>query len=686
MDDRGSWGNLAGGVIATVGPLVAAATGYAGDVPAWAPAIPAAGVIAGMAMRDRVRARPWSERAFRLAAGVAAGAWTVWSTWAGPWSLVNLVVGGSVAAAGWLLAPAFVGEDEQRPAEGAPAETAMPVGRCAYWKALIEKICRVQPVTVNDVGDWPNGAGFTLYVEFAPGSGDTWTAIRDNAVRLAGSVQPRLPKGCMISVVEGDLQGTAVVRIPTVYALAKDVPLPDDTDRLSIWDDLPIGLNEDTTTAVVNLRQASGLVAGQRGGGKTNLLKVLIGQLLRCQDNVVWVADLNGGGLAVPFMLPYAEGEVATPPIDWVANTAEEVVLMARVAAAIAADRKARYAALTARSGGDLLPVTRDLPQITIVVDETAEVDDDPAARSAMDALKKVQRIGRAEAVNVIFSALRATQDTIPVSLRKQSSLKLCGPVEDDTELEYMLPGARVRSADLVHPGTFFVRRGDQGAAVRQIKVYRTLPDKIRRLVLATDGNRAQIDAAGQQVGGRVHAERMRRLQPWLDQLAGRPSHQPASLLQTTVEAVKSGTIKLAPEVRQSWADAGLAPAEGGRSLPSPSERDERRERAREGLRKMVARSEVRQMPKDQLDDVFGSLVADLRPAGQDGPDGAGWRPELLIELAREAGSEGMGPTEMRRILGTRGIEVSMKTINKWLPKYVTEGRLENRGGRYVAL
>jgi S-DNA-T family DNA segregation ATPase FtsK/SpoIIIE len=74
---------------------------------------------------------------------------------------------------------------------------------------------------------------------------------------------------------------------------------------------------------------------------------------------------------------------------------------MAQVAAAIAKDRKSRYAGLTAASGGDLLPVTHDLSQITIVVDESAEVDDDPEARSTMDALLKVQRIGRAEGVNV---------------------------------------------------------------------------------------------------------------------------------------------------------------------------------------------------------------------------------------------------------------------------------------------
>jgi FtsK/SpoIIIE family. len=699
MDGRGSWESLAGGVIATVGPLVAAGIGQAVDVPAWAPAVPAVGVVAGMAVRDWLVRRPWSERAFRLAAGLGAGAWAVWSTITGPWQVANLVVGGALAGAGWLVAPAFTAGEDERPAVApvAPARPTEPVGRRAQWKSLIERICRVQPITITADIDWPTGTGFTLHVEFAPGSGDTWTAIRDNAVRLAGAAQPRLPRGCMISVEEGDLQGTAVVRVPTVYALAEDVPLPDDTSPLSIWDDLPIGRNEDATTATVNLRQASALVAGRRGGGKSNVLKVLVGQLLRCQDTVVWIADLNGGGLAVPFVLPYAEGEVQTPPIDWVAATADEVVLMARVAVAIAKDRKSRYAGLTARAGGDLLPVTRDLPQITIVVDESAEVEGDPTARAAMDALRTVQRIGRAEAVNVIFSALRATMDTIPVSVRKQAALKLCGPVEDDTELEYMLPGSRVRSTDLVHPGTFYLRRGDQGAAVRQIKVYRTLPAQIRRLVVATDGQRTQLDPAGQQVGGQVYAERWQRLQPWLDRLAGRPTAAPEPADVLSVPAYGHPDVIAAIHDAGRLLDRATAAEQQARQAQQPEdrplsreEREERRRRAREGLRRAAVRAEMESMPTDRLNSVFEEIVSGLfedRPLSRPEPgESSGWRPELLIDLARESGPEGIGPTEMQRVLGSRGIEVSMKTINKWVGKYAAEGKLRRlEGGRYKA-
>ncbi|MEU7771213.1 hypothetical protein AB0C44_07795 [Micromonospora taraxaci] len=667
MNGQRSGENIASAVIATVGPLVGAGLCTAWDVPAAVPAILAGAAVAGVAVRGHRGGLPWSEQAFRLAAGLAAGAWTTWSTVTGPWNLANLVAGAGAALFGVATAPAFVGEDA--PAVGStsgsePGRAAMPTGRRAVWKQRIERLARVQPVTITGDDDWPLGAGFTLYVTFAPESGDGWTQIDDVKHRLAQAAS--LPRGCTIGVAEGDIQGTAVVRIPTVYALAEDVPAPEDYSPLSIWSDLTIGVNEDKTPAVVNLRQASGLIASRRGGGKTNLLKVLIENLLRCRDNLTWIADLNGGGLAVPFMLPYVDGEIDAPPIDWVADTPEKVMVMAEVAAAIARDRKARYAALTARAGGDLLPVTADLPQITIVVDESAELDGDPDAKRAMQALLTVQRIGRAEAVNVIFSALRPTQDTIPVPVRKQTALKLAGPMDDDTDLGYMMAGAKVRSADLVHPGTFYLRRGDVGTPVRQIKVYRTTPARIAAVVRATASTRPTLDRAGQQVGGEAYARRLESLQPWLDRMAGK---DPAP-----VAAVPA---------RHSTTSASSAPSTG--APVTPDDRDARRAAARDGLRRFAARQEVSQMPKDQLDDVFGSLVADLRPSAEQ--DGEGWRPELLIEVAREA-PEGIGPTEMQRKLADRGVTVSMKTINKWVAKYSDpdDGRLRKLdGGKYTA-
>lgn len=665
MDGQRSWGSIAGGVVATVGPLVAAGVGWGADVPGWAPATLAVVGTGAVAVRNWRLRQPWSELAFKVAAGLTGASWVGWSTVSGPWHLPNLVFGGAAALAGLAMAPAFISSgdapDPQMVALAGPPKAQ--TSRAAVWKARIEQQARVKPTRILGEEDWPNGAGFTLRVAFEPESGDGWNQVDDAKHRIARAAH--LPKGCVIAVEEGDLQGTAIVRIPTVYAMAKELPLPEDLTPASVWDDHDIAACEDTTLAEINLRQAAALIVGMRGSGKSNLEKVIISRLLRCVDSLVWVVDLNGGGLAVPFMLPYAQGKTQTAPIDWVASTVDEAVAMAQVAAAIVKDRKARYAALTAQSGGDLLPVTADLPQITILVDEGAEVENNPAARKAMDGLQEVLRIGRADAVNVLFSGLRGTQDMMPVPIRKQTTLKICGIVEDDTELDYVLPGSKVRSADLVHPGTMFMRRSDRGKAVRQIKVYRGVPDQFARIAVGTAHLRPTLDAAGQQIGGQVYAERMRRLQPWLDRLAGRPVQTPAT-------------------VTARHAADGAGPVTDNGPALSRSERDAARDRARQGLRRMAARAEVDQMPTDRLDAVFGALVADLRPA-DDSQDGDGWRPELLLDLAREAGQDGIGPTEAQRILASRGVKVSMKTINKWLPKYAAEGKLRNVGGRYAA-
>ncbi len=77
----------------------------------------------------------------------------------------------------------------------------------------------------------------------------------------------------------------------------------------------------------------------------------------------------------------------------------------------------------------------------------------------------KTLRIGRAEAVNVVFSALRGTQDDVPV--RKQATLKVCGTVESAGELDTSFPvrgSSRRISSTRHHEGP-----SEPGAAVLKI-------------------------------------------------------------------------------------------------------------------------------------------------------------------------------------------------------------------------
>jgi hypothetical protein len=574
----------------------------------------------------------------------------------GPWHVTNLAVGAGAAIVGAMVAPAFVGSGAHPTVTGpVDSSSASDDVRALEWKERIERICRIKPVTITSVDDWPNGAGFTFTLRFAPESGDTWKTIDAVGLRLAAATF--LPTGCVIGVAEGDRQGTAVVRVPTVNGLAAEVPMPDDTSPLSIWDEHRVGVNDDTSPALISLRQEAGLIVSRRGGGKTNTLLRIICNLLRCRDNVTWIVDLNGGGLAVPIMMPFVDGLVRRPPIDWVAYSADEAILMAQAASAIARDRKARYGRLKAKANTDLLPVSPQLPQITIIIDESAEVY--MKAPRAMEALLEVQRIGRAEGVNVIFSALRGTQDTIPVPVRKQATLKVCGVVESDSELEYVLPGTRFRSADLVYPGTMYMSRGSGGG--RQIKVDRVVPSQVAAVVCATEQIWPEVDGPAVAAGGRVYTERQQRLAPWLSVLRG---DSPVG----------------ATDPVQAVTPAPVPASAGGSDAKGPTERAADRDRARASLRRFLVREQVKGMTDDDLTAAFEGVVSS---ALVDQPE-PGWTPELLLRLIAE--HPGITPTGMKRLLANRGVQVSDKTLFKWLDRYVADGKLRRaEGGQYAA-
>lgn len=63
------------------------------------------------------------------------------------------------------------------------------------------------------------------------------------------------------------------------------------------------------------------------------------------------------------------------------------------------------------------------------------------------------------------------------------------------------------------------------------------------------------------------------------------------------------------------------------------------------------------------------------------------WSPDLLIELAQAATARGgITPTEMKAALDDEGIEVSNKTLFKWLDRFSKDKRLNNTNGRYTVV
>jgi hypothetical protein len=93
-------------------------------------------------------------------------------------------------------------------------------------------------------------------------------------------------------------------------------------------------------------------------------------------DNLTWVIDLNGGGLALPWLHAWhTGGRPGRPPIDWVADTPAKALAMAKAALVrIAKARKPGYKHLEIAANDDKLPVRPAVPGILIAGDEIAEI------------------------------------------------------------------------------------------------------------------------------------------------------------------------------------------------------------------------------------------------------------------------------------------------------------------------
>jgi len=495
----------------------------------WLPILPA--ILAGPAaaavyvLGRRRHAYPATIRFWLYNIG-GATLWAGWVISGHGWGIVATIV--ALVATGYAMAtaPAFAPPTP-------PATPPLPLVRRdeQQWETLINRICGIQEppgVHIQSITHWPNRAGYDLPVEFPPGSPHSYRLLQDKATDLAAA--KRLPNGCVISATPGAHQGAAVLHVATVNDTSV-IDFPTDYSPRSVTKEFPIGAYADRDPTMVEVYQSSAMIAGMRGAGKTVLLNVLTARLLCCTESIVIHVDLNGGGMSAPWLMPYATGQLAKPPIYWVARNAEEALIVAEVLTAIAKDRKARYQRLRVSRNVDVLPVSAELPAIFVIVDEGGEVFGGSApktARQAAAALQHLQAIGRAECVNVIFSTQRGTATYIPSDVRKATALKIVGMVEDDSEIAYVMDWSKglrvsdINGPDPLNPNispTGFIRR--RGLPPRKFRWFRLLPEQMIQIAVATQDRRPDMDPAALRIGGDVMAKRWERARPWLQALAG---------------------------------------------------------------------------------------------------------------------------------------------------------------------
>lgn len=216
--------------------------------------------------------------------------------------------------------------------------------------------------------------------------------------------------------------------------------LPAENTLLSITREFAVGVLDTGRPFLLKLREVVVFVCGLRGSGKSTLLNVIIAQLARCPDALIFVIDLKGGQEAMAWLLPWLTGQAGKPVIDWLATTREEakVMLEAVKRAGVARAESGRY-------GKKLIPGIQRrsgemVPGIIVICDESARMtghftkEDGIHSSEMAKLLLQIAETFRSVAIDPVISAVRPVVDATGNSgIKAQSEVTF---------------GLRVRTAD----------------------------------------------------------------------------------------------------------------------------------------------------------------------------------------------------------------------------------------------
>ncbi|MDI5971867.1 hypothetical protein POF50_021450 [Streptomyces sp. SL13] len=520
VDWNAGHGPLTGTINATTGALTATTLAHAAGLPAWwALAAGAAGAVGtiGAGLRKAVSGAMLS---FRGGCWLAAGSWSAWAMHTGPVQPAALGALAVTGIAAGTLSVAFAHREET---EQARRTTLITLGArralAVEWIDRLERVCRITGATIPGIEQWPAGTGYTVEVEL-PEGGTTRRAVADRTDALASDLD--LPNGCGVQVLPGISRRRVLILIQTRSMAGTVIAYPTDnlTEHRTVNNPLPVALLPDGGLAELDMRQASTVVAGPTGSGKTNWLHTLIARFNETNDVLVWVIDLNGGSIGLPWLHAWREAQqgvegsrwagadIPTPGVDWVASTPAEAALMLKAAVRIAKSRKVAYQDHMRTADDDKLPVSPQVPEIVIVMDEGAEVAATREAKQVMAGISEVIRIARAMAIRAVVSVLRVTQDVLPDPMvRKMAANRVCTGATEDSELGHIFGWRALSAEDSFHgPGSLLV--GVDGKQPQPGQQWRITPRVIEEVCAATAHRRPTLDKPSFEAAGTDYAQR----------------------------------------------------------------------------------------------------------------------------------------------------------------------------------
>lgn len=547
LDWAASHGPVTGALSAASGAGALALAGAAASMPwGWPMAIGAAGALGHAGAAALYRRMTSTTVCTRAASWLLAGGWTSWTlaSQAGPlsWTAAGTLAALGVAVGAMASGAAVQEEAAELEADAAEQRAlAREIGReraevAAEWIDRIKRVCRVQ-VKIEGIEPWENGAGFWIDAKL-PGGGTTWQSIAAYAQALAEDAELEL--GCTIKVSQGIRQGRVILAVTTRPIMHEEKNYPEDFSPLSILTGIPWGLLAEGNPVRVFLREASALILGPPGSGKSTFVDGILAGFARCTDVITWVIDLKAGAVGLPWVRPWLEatgrvkplvGVAAAPPdtrpgVDWLAGTPAEAVRLLRAAIAVNKFRQKHYQDLMAQANTTLLPVSARIPQIEIVIDEGAELlswanrrgDDDLKALAQL--VLELMRTSRAMGIRQVLTAVDGNTESIgSTAVRKFAPVRvaLTSATTDRMNVDKLFGNVKIDVHQLSARGSGVIgQSGDPGFDTAPFKGWKTKPSLARDVVLATAQTRSTgLDGPSARHLGAEYAER------WSEERAG---------------------------------------------------------------------------------------------------------------------------------------------------------------------
>ena len=645
---------------AELGPVAAGLVFGAGALagmsraPALAAAV-AASVVTGAAVLAAVfTARAAATAWWRSACGAVAAGWLAFAAVASPWSW-PAAAGLAVPAAALALAWPAVRASEERIAEAERRHRAAAIlaaGR-QKWPALL---ARIGHEGVTFVSRQETLCGYSVLLALPSTGRVTYSQLASCQERL--EVAARVRHGSL-RFERGRVAHEVILHVAERDVLAETIPLPAQAGPQTINQPIAIGVYEDGQVCTLTLREIATLIVGLRGSGKSNLLNVLIAQLARCDDVLIFVIDQKGGRMAAPWLEPWLSGKTPNPVIDWLATTRGEAEIMLR-ACLRGIDARSRSG-----SGGEKIIPSARQPAIMLIVDEAAVIFGlgtggprsslEGTTNSQLAALgTQITMLGRSEAIDPVFATQRGSVTmTGSGDLKSQCGLRIGLGVASEADARLIIPDDVRIAADLAtlaHPGSGIVqiRQGrvtpvkfyrleheQIGPIAEQAGRIRPRPDPLLTEALGGDyANRWRTERAGHLPHRSVPPARAHRplppsRPPFMARAAAPPSplHSPLGATDAAFQAIISG--------------AGLADI-------------------------------------DRADLAGASQVSMAEPAGS-GPAAPAEDParHRMRDFIRRQGDRGATPAMIGHLLGSEHMAVPPQTIHRWLAEDEGEGLLE---------